>query len=152
MEEHRDVLRLRSPDHRYWEGDLVSHLRRWVYEHSDIPAETDAKEALIDSLKRKVMNEPSEVPRIPGILDHDALDDVRSTGWWETLHRLEESLGEPVVPTTLGRFNSSTIRMLVLRGYMHTYLASLAIRPWDYRDLDGAAAHIAERIISLGLP
>ncbi|HEX3960401.1 MAG TPA: hypothetical protein VHZ03_27815 [Trebonia sp.] len=153
MEEHRDTLRLRNPDHRKWEEDLAGHLRHWFDEHRDIPAEIDAKETLIETLENKVMREPSKIPGFSGILDHDALDDVTQTQWWVNLAALEKSYGEPRVPTTLGRFDATTIRMLVLRGYMHTYLASIAIRPWSgSRGIDDASKRIAERIASLGLP
>lgn len=153
MEEHRDTLRLRNPDHRKWEEDLAGHLRQWVNEHRYIPAEMDAKEALIETIENRLENEPWNIPRVPGILDHDALDDVTSKRWWGDLVALENSYGEPRVPTTLGRFSLTTIRMLVLRGYMHTYLASIAIRPWSGgRGLDNASKSIAERIASLGLP
>jgi predicted acylesterase/phospholipase RssA len=149
MEEHRDTLRARSPDHRDWEGDLAYEVRHWVADHLYSPADSDIKEALIETLKQKVMDEPREVPPVPGILDHDALGDVTSTQWWANLENLEEKHGQPQVPTTLGRFPPDIVQMLVLRGYMHAYLASVAIRPWD-QDL-GAAARVRERIASFGL-
>jgi hypothetical protein len=76
---------------------------------------------------------------------------VTSIRWWADLEALEEKYGQPRVPTTLGRLNPDTVQMLVLRGYMHAYLASVAISPWDARDLDGPAARIRDRITNLGL-
>ena len=150
MEEDRDVLRLRSSRHRLWQQDLADLLRSWVHAHQYDPASVDAKDALIETLQRKVMNEPWIVPSVPGVLDHDALDDVTETSWWASLLALDASYGQPQVPTTLGRFNPDIIRMLVLRGYMHTFLASLAIHPLDAEDLEGSSGRIKERIASLG--
>jgi hypothetical protein len=149
MEEHRDVLRLRNSEHRRWEQDLVHLLRSWVYDHQNDLASIDAKDTLIETLERKVMDEPWNVPRVPGVLDHDALNDATETQWWANLLALDQSYGHPRVPTTLGRFSPDIIRKLVLRGYMHTFLASLAVHPFDAQDLENSSGRIKERIASL---
>jgi hypothetical protein len=151
IEEHRDVQRLRNPKRRRWQAELTEFLRAWVYEHPTEPIERDAIGALVGTIQRRIRDEPWDTPKTPGILDQDAIDDVTQMVWWGKLTELEASYGEPQVPTTLGRLNPQTIRMLVLRGYMHTYLASLAIRPWSADQLNDSSSRIADRITSLAV-
>ena len=150
MEKHRDALRLHNPKHDIWQQDLADLLRSWVRDHQYDPASIDAKESLIETLERKVMDEPWNVPQVPGVLDHDALNDLTQTQWWANLLALDESYRQSRIPTTLGRLNPDVIRMLVLRGYMHTFLASLAVHSLDAQDLEGSSSRIKERIDSLG--
>jgi hypothetical protein len=156
IEEHRDIQRLRNPKRRRWQAELTEFLRAWVDEHPTEPIEPDTIGTLVGTIQRRIRDEPWDTPKTPGILDQDAIDDVTQTAWWGKLTELEASYGKPQVPTTLGRLNPQTIRMLVLRGYMHTYLASLAIRPWSSVPwpsdrLNDASSRIADRITSLAV-
>jgi hypothetical protein len=147
----RDQLRRRNPDYKRGEAEMLDAVRSFLYEHRYDTASTDAKSELVDELERMWEALPWEVPRVSGILDHDEIDDLTDTSWWASLMEAEKDEPDIAVPTTLGSLRPHVVRALVLRGYVHGYLGSLAIEPFSSTELDSgsAATHATERIRTL---
>jgi Patatin-like phospholipase len=152
--EDPDVLRRRNPQYKRGQAEMLDAVRSFLHQHREDPASADERAQLVDQLERISRALPWEVPQVSGILDHREIEGLTGSPWWGSLTETEQDLPDVAVPTTLGRFPPDVVRALALRGYLHGYLASLAIEPCSTMELSpgSAASRATERILALAQP
>jgi hypothetical protein len=147
----RDNLRRRNPAYERGTAEMLDCVLRFRHEHRVDNVSKEEKAGLVDRLFRMAAALPWDIPNVSGILDHDEIADLTDTSWWRSLTEAEKGQADVAVSTTLGRFSPAVVRALVLRGYVHGYLASLAIEPFSSTELKSGtpATRASQRIGTL---
>lgn len=153
-----------DPFYRQWQADVEAALENWI---GAVLEEQDREErwfadpndrhsqtyAAMVRLWNTLAERPKEPDPISGNMEIESLDALLASPWWEDLLAADAALGSNHdVPTTLGKLDADVVHWLLLRGYMHTYVSSLAVKPWSPEEASGPANEALARLERVAHP